>query len=96
MTLEGGNSFFSTEESKAKNTGDDVYLDGPFQKTLAIIKPDAMSPSAIEHIFEVIKKNRFQVIEKKKIWMSKELVAQFYKEHEGQTFFASLLTYLSA
>jgi len=70
-------------------------LEGPVQKTLAIIKPDAMYPSAIEQIFEIIKKNRFEIVTKKKTWLSPQLVAEFYKEHEGQSFFPSLVTYLS-
>ena len=71
-------------------------FDGPVQKTLAIIKPDAMSPTAIEHIMSIIKKNRFKILGKKKLWLSKEIVTEFYKEHEGQSFFESLKSYLSA
>ena len=71
-------------------------LDGPVQKTLAIIKPDAMNPTAIEHILSIISKNRFKIEEKKKLWLSKEVVGEFYKEHEGQSFYESLKTYLSS
>jgi nucleoside diphosphate kinase len=74
----------------------DAEAEGPIEKTLAIIKPDAMFPSAVEKIMDVIKRNRFQIVDKKKIWMDKELVAEFYKEHEGQPFFQSLITYLSS
>ena len=63
---------------------------------MAIIKPDAMSPTAIEHIMSIITKSRFKILEKKKIWLSKEVVGEFYKEHEGQSFYESLKTYLSA
>ena len=66
------------------------------QKTLAIVKPDAMSPSSVEQILEIIKKNRFEIVQKRKIWMSKEIVSEFYNEHQGQPFFPALLSYLSS
>jgi nucleoside diphosphate kinase len=55
-----------------------------------------MSPTAIEHIMAIISKNRFKIVEKKKLWLSKEVVGEFYKEHQGQSFFESLKTYLSS
>ncbi|KAJ1557033.1 Thioredoxin domain-containing protein 3, partial [Nowakowskiella sp. JEL0078] len=45
------------------------------EQTFALIKPDAMHPSVIEEIFEHIKRNRFDVIKKKKVWLSKVQVA---------------------
>ena len=48
--------------------------DPELQKTLAIIKPDAMAPSAIEHILAVIKKNHFKIVEKKKLWLSIKII----------------------
>jgi nucleoside diphosphate kinase len=79
-----------------KMDSDENTSSGPVQKTLAIIKPDAMNPTAIEQILEIVRRNRFEIVEKRKIWMSKELVAEFYSEHEGQPFFPALLAYLSA
>jgi nucleoside diphosphate kinase len=97
MALEGQNSFRQSTTERVDQSDIDFSLSqGPMQKTLAIIKPDAMHPSAIEQILGIIKRSRFQILDKRKIWMSKELVAEFYKEHAGQSFFSALLSYLSA
>ena len=66
------------------------------QRTLAVIKPDAMQPGIVDQIMDIIRMNRFDVVQKKKVWMDEKLVSEFYKEHKDKPFFPSLVTYLSA
>lgn len=42
--------------------------------TLAFIKPDAMHPSTISEIFDVLKRNRIDIVSMKKVWLNKEQV----------------------
>jgi UPF0288 family protein (methanogenesis marker protein 3) len=95
LQVEGVQVAPAAEVKEAIEVAETVSESETLQKTLAIIKPDAMSPSAIEQILEVIKKNRFQIVQRKKTWMTAEMVSEFYKEHEGQSFFPALVAYLS-
>ncbi|KAJ3323047.1 thioredoxin domain-containing protein 6 [Boothiomyces sp. JEL0866] len=65
-------------------------------QTFALIKPDAMIPAIVEGIFDQIRLKRFNVVQKKKIWMTPEVVEEFYKEHVNQPFFKSLVTYFTS
>ncbi|KAI8925457.1 nucleoside diphosphate kinase [Entophlyctis helioformis] len=68
----------------------------PAEETLALIKPDAMGPGTRDRIMEMIRINRFEVVRKKKIWMTDALVKEFYAEHADKPFFPALVTYLSS
>jgi nucleoside diphosphate kinase len=71
-------------------------VDPNLEQTLALIKPNAMSPFLVEQIMEIIRKHRFEVLIKKKIWLTKDQVMKFYAEHEGRPFFNNLVEFLSA
>ena len=66
------------------------------EKTLVIIKPDGMAPSTVESILEQIKMNRFEITKRVKAWLTPDQVTQLYKQHEGQSFLPSLITYMTA
>lgn len=65
------------------------------EKTLAIIKPDAMQGPIIEQILEMIKMNRFDIVDIKKCWLTKQAAEEFYKEHRLAGFFNKLVNFLS-
>ncbi|KAJ3311050.1 thioredoxin domain-containing protein 6 [Boothiomyces sp. JEL0838] len=65
-------------------------------QTFALIKPDAMIPAIIEGILDEIRLKRFTIVKKKKVWMTPEIVEEFYKEHVNQPFFKSLVTYFTS
>ncbi|KAI8895584.1 nucleoside diphosphate kinase [Globomyces pollinis-pini] len=67
-----------------------------FTETFALIKPDAMSPKHVEGIMDHIRTNRFTVVKKKKVWMTTEIVEEFYKEHKEKSFFPALVTYFTS
>ena len=64
--------------------------------TLSIIKPDAVERNLTEEIKEIFSKNELKVKETKKIQLSKEEAAEFYKVHQSKPFFDQLCKYLSS
>ena len=66
------------------------------EQTLSIIKPDAVERNLKDKIKnEFIDKN-FEIINEKKIHISKEEAEKFYKVHETKPFYNDLCTYLSS
>ena len=66
------------------------------EQTLSIIKPDAVERNLQDKIKnEFIDKN-FEIINEKKIHISKEEAEKFYKVHETKPFYNDLCTYLSS
>ncbi|XP_058478660.1 thioredoxin domain-containing protein 6 [Solea solea] len=62
----------------------------PHQRTLAVIKPDAMEDHK-EKILEEIHSSGFSVTQLKETVLSKEMAEEFYKEHRGKPFFEQLV-----
>ena len=66
------------------------------EQTLSIIKPDAVERNLQDKIKnEFIDKN-FEIINEKKIHISKEEAEKFYKVHETKPFYNDLCNYLSS
>ena len=66
------------------------------EQTLSIIKPDAVERNLIEDIKNIFKKNNLIVKESKKIHITKDEAAEFYKVHQSKPFYSDLCTYLSS
>ena len=66
------------------------------EQTLSIIKPDAVERNLVEEIKNIFKKNNLIIKESKKIQISKEEAADFYKVHQSKPFYDELCTYLSS
>ena len=66
------------------------------EQTLSIIKPDAVERNLIDEIKSIFIKNNLKVKEDKKIHISKEEAAEFYKVHQSKPFYDDLCTYLSS
>ena len=66
------------------------------EKTLSIIKPDAIERNLQDQIKSEFKKNNFEIIKEKKIHISKEEAEKFYKVHETKPFYNDLCAYLSS
>jgi nucleoside-diphosphate kinase len=65
------------------------------ERTLAIIKPDAVAKGAAGQIFARIEKAGFTVIAARMIRMSEEDAAGFYAVHRARPFFKSLCTFMT-
>ena len=66
------------------------------EQTLSIIKPDAVERNLIENIKSIFTKNNLTIKEDKKIHISKEEAAEFYKVHQTKPFYDDLCSYLSS
>ena len=66
------------------------------EKTLSIIKPDAVERDLTEEIKQIFLSNGFKIIEEKKIKITKNEAEQFYQVHQTKPFFNDLCSYLSS
>ena len=66
------------------------------QRTLTIVKPDAVRKNAIGDIIEQFEKNGFNILCVKMLEISKHQAEQFYAVHAGKSFFNSLTDFMSS
>ena len=66
------------------------------EQTLSIIKPDAVERNLIEEIKSIFIKNNLKVKADKKIHITKDEAAEFYKVHQSKPFYNDLCAYLSS
>ena len=66
------------------------------EQTLSIIKPDAVERNLIEEIKSIFIKNDLKITNSKKIHITKEEAAEFYKVHQSKPFYNDLCNYLSS
>ena len=66
------------------------------EQTLSIIKPDAVERNLSENIKNIFIKNDLKIKENKKIHITKDEAAEFYKVHQSKPFYNDLCAYLSS
>ena len=66
------------------------------ERTLSIIKPDAVERNLDSKIKEIFKSNGFIILKEKKIQIEKSEAEKFYKVHETKPFYNDLCAYLSS
>jgi len=66
------------------------------ERTLSIIKPDAVERKLEKEIKEIFKNKGFSILKEKKIQIEKSEAEKFYKVHETKPFYNDLCTYLSS
>ncbi len=66
------------------------------EKTLSIIKPDAVERNLDNEIKEIFKNKGFSIAKEKKIQIEKSEAEKFYKVHETKPFYNDLCSYLSS
>ena len=66
------------------------------EQTLSIIKPDAVERNLTEKIKDIFIKNKFNIKDLKKIHITKDEAAEFYKVHQSKPFYNDLCSYLSS
>jgi len=66
------------------------------EQTLSIIKPDAVERNLENEIKNFIEKKNLKIIKSKKVKISKEEAAEFYKVHQTKPFYNDLCSYLSS
>ncbi len=65
------------------------------QRTLAIVKPDAVKKGVTGEIIATIEKNGFRIIGMKMLHLKKAQAQGFYAVHVGKPFFDSLVTFMT-
>jgi len=66
------------------------------ERTLAIIKPDAMARGLAEKILARIRQEGFKVAAQRTVALSKQQAEGFYAVHRGKPFFAPLTDFMSS
>ena len=66
------------------------------EKTLSIIKPDAVERNLVDKIKNIFTKKNLIVKDRKKIHITKDEAAEFYKVHQSKPFYNELCNYLSS
>ena len=66
------------------------------EKTLSIIKPDAVKRDLTGKIIGMFEDKGLRVVAQKKIWLSKEQAGSFYDVHRDRPFFDELCEFMSS
>ena len=64
------------------------------ERTLSIVKPDAVARNLIGEIYSRFEKGGLRIIASKMLCLSEQQAKGFYAEHDGKTFFADLCSYM--
>ncbi|KAI7884925.1 nucleoside diphosphate kinase, partial [Lichtheimia hyalospora FSU 10163] len=72
------------------------HQDANIQRTLAIIKPDAMQANKKDAILDKIDESNFIIVKERELHLTKEQAGLFYREHEGKPFYDELTTWMSS
>lgn len=66
------------------------------ERTLSIIKPDAVAKNVIGKIISRFESNGLKIVEAKMLTLSRELAEGFYAEHKGRPFFEDLVKFMTS
>ena len=66
------------------------------EQTLSIIKPDALERNLENEIKKFFQRENLRILKSKKVKISKEEAASFYKVHQTKPFYKDLCNYLSS
>ena len=66
------------------------------ERTLSIIKPDAIERNLETKIKKIFQDNNLTIVDSKKIKISKEEAEKFYKVHQTKPFYNDVCSYLSS
>lgn len=66
------------------------------ERTLSIIKPDAVAKGHVEEICERLISNGLTIIKKQSLHLDREKAEGFYIEHKGKPFFEDLVTFMTS
>lgn len=66
------------------------------ERTLAIIKPDAVGRSLTGPIIQILEEAGFTIVAVNKVWLTKAQAQAFYDVHRERSFFDSLTSYISS
>lgn len=66
------------------------------ERTLSIIKPDAVSKNVIGEIYSRFEKNGLKIVAARMVQLDAQSAGGFYKEHEGRPFYDALIQFMTS
>lgn len=66
------------------------------ERTLSIIKPDAVAKNVIGKIYSRFETNGLKVIAAKMVWLSAQQAGEFYAVHKERPFFKDLVDFMTS
>lgn len=66
------------------------------ERTLSIIKPDAVAKNVIGKIYSRFETNGLTIVAAKMLHLDEEKAGGFYKEHEGRPFYPALIEFMTS
>jgi len=66
------------------------------ERTLTIIKPDAVAAGHVGDIIKMFEANKLKIVAARLVWLSKKEAEGFYAVHRSKGFFESLTTFMSS
>ena len=69
---------------------------GNLEKTLCIIKPDAVKNGYIEDINKKIEESDIEIIKSKRLTLKRDTAEAFYAEHSQRPFFSELVDFMTS
>ena len=66
------------------------------ERTLSIIKPDAVAKNVIGEIFSRFEQAGLKIVATKMLTLSEEEAGGFYAEHEGKPFYSALVAFMTS
>ena len=66
------------------------------ERTLSIVKPDAVGKNIIGKIYSRFESNGLQIVASKMLRLSDEVAGGFYAEHEGRPFYPALIEFMTS
>jgi len=66
------------------------------ERTLSIIKPDAVAKQAVGQIYTRFESNGLKIVAAKMMQLSDALAGGFYAEHKERPFFAALIEFMTS
>lgn len=68
----------------------------PIERTLSIIKPDAVSKNVIGEVISRFEKNGLRIVGARMMHLTKAQAEQFYGIHKERPFFSALVNFMSS
>ena len=66
------------------------------QRTLSIIKPDAVKKNSVGQIISRFEKAGLKIVAVKKVYLTRETAGEFYGEHKERGFFGELVDFMTS
>jgi nucleoside-diphosphate kinase len=66
------------------------------ERTLSIIKPDAVAKNLIGKIYSRFETNGLKVIAARMVWLSPQEAGEFYAAHKERSFFGELVDFMTS